>query len=269
MYIDESGDTTSIEHGGTKVLVLTGCIIEDKEKRNLEEALRNIKFKFYGDCDVEFKSNYIRYANPSLTTSSPIKLHDQQRYDEMQKDLQQLLISAPVKIVSVVIDKKGYWAQYPSQNPYHAAYIFLTERFQTFLTLKNALGISIIDPREGGVVEKKNIDKELVDVHRRLQWEKRGFWKPCPSVIEKVLFSDSKQTVGIQVADLYCYPIFHLFQYDKIPQEYTWYEKVSAPKLYYHTTVTASIVGPIGPVIDGTGLKFFPDKSKKDFRFYA
>lgn len=273
MYIDESGDTSSLQGGGSKVLVLTGCIIDEKDKRPIEENLRKIKRRYYGDPDVEFKSNFLRYANPKITNPqlvSPIKLYDQGQYDALQLEIQEFLKSISVTIVSVIIDKSGYWMKYPSQNPYHAAYIFLLERFQTFLMYKKAMGLCIIDPREGRVVEKRNIDKELNDLHRRLQWEKGGFWKPCPNIIEKVLFSDSSLTVGIQIADLYCYPIYHLFQYDKRADEYEWYKSISEPKLYYHTKITASIDPKrIGPVIDGTGLKFFPDQSKKDFRFYT
>ncbi len=183
--------------------------------------------------------------------------------------MQDFLKKIPIALISIVVDKKGYWAKYPSQNPYHAAYIFLMERFQTFLLYKNALGLCIIDPREGRVIDKKNIDKELNDVHRLLQWEKGGFWKPCPRIIEKVLFSDSSLTIGIQIADLYCYPIYNIFQYNKKKDEYEWFDKISLPKLYYHSTVTASIdESHLGPQINGTGLKFFPTETKKDFRFY-
>jgi len=273
LYIDESGDTTALNQGGSRILVLTGCIIDEKDKRDIDTHFRSIKKKYYQNEEVEIKSNYLRYANPKIADQgkhSPIKLYDQGQYDALQSDIQNFLKKIPVFIISVVIDKKGYWTKYPSQNPYHTAYIFLMERFQTFLTYKNALGLCIIDPREGRVTDKRNIDKELNDVHRLLQWEKGGFWKPCPGIVEKVLFSDSALTVGIQIADLYCYPIYHVFQYDKKADEYAWFKMISAPKLYYHTKVTwSSNENRIGPQVDGTGLKFFPKETKKDFRFYS
>jgi len=272
MYIDESGDTATLQQMGSKILVLTGCIIDEKDKRDIESRFRDIKQKYYRNPDIEIKSNYLRYANPRITDlekSSPIKLYDQGQYDALQIDIQNFLKTISITLISVVINKKGYWEKYPSQNPYHAAYIFLMERFQTFLGYKNAHGLCIIDPREGRVVDKRNIDKELNDVHLLLQWERGGFWKPCPRIIEKVLFSDSSLTIGIQIADLYCYPIYHLFQYDKKEGEYEWLDKISLPKLYYHSTAKASInESHLGPQIDGTGLKFFPTETKKDFRFY-
>lgn len=272
LYVDESGDTVSFEQGGKRILVLTGCIIDEKDKQNIETQLREIKKKYYQNSNVEIKSNYLRYANPKITDpdkKSPIKLYDQSQYDSLQNDIQKFLKTIPISIISVLIDKKGYWSRYPSQNPYHAAYIFLMERFQTFLEFENDLGICIIDPREGRVVEKRSIDKELDDIHSLLRWEKGGFWKPCPRIIEKVLFSDSELTIGIQIADLYSYPIFHLFEYDKKPGEYEWFDIISRPKLYYHMKVIASTnLKEIGPKVDGTGLKFFPTESKKDFRFY-
>ena len=273
LYIDESGDTAPLQKGGSQVLVLTGCIIDEKDKRDIETKLRVIKRRYYQNEEVEFKSNHIRYANPKITDEdkqSPIKLYDQFQYDLLQKDLQSFLKEIPVHIISVIIDKKGYWTKYPSQNPYHTAYIFLMERFQTFLNYKDALGLCVIDPREGRVVDKKNIDKELNDVHRLLQWEDGGFWKPCPRIIEKVLFSDSALTIGIQIADLYCYPIYHVFQYNKQRDEYAWFNEISFPKFYYHTEVLQSMdQEEIGPKIDGIGLKFFPKETKKDFRFYS
>ncbi len=274
MYVDESGDTASLEQGGSRVLCLTGCIIDEKDKRDIETRFRDIKKKYYFKTEIEIKSNFLRYANPKIadpSKSSPIKLYDQAQYDSLQVDIQEFLKTIPISLISVVIDKKGFWSKYPAQNPYHTAYIFLMERFQTFLQYKDGLGLCIIDPREGRVVDKKNIDKELSKIHAQLQWEDGGFWKKCPRIIEKVLFSDSELTTGIQIADLYCYPIYHLFRYDKKESEYYWFDNISAPKLYYHSTVISSSnpEDRLGPQVDGTGLKFFPQETKKDFRFYA
>ncbi len=269
LYIDESGDTAPINQDGSRVLTLTGCIIHEKDKREIEKSFRGIKHKYYQNEEVEIKSNYLRYANPKLTNiNSPIKLFDQEKYDALQKELQDFLKNIPITLISVVVDKKGYWSKYPSQNPYHAAYIFLIERFQTFLQNKDALGICIIDPREGRVLEKRNVDKELDKVHNLLQWKGGGYWKECPNIIEKVLFSDSSLTPGIQIADLYCYPTYHIFQYGKKEGEYEWFDKITKPKLYFHTSTIIGGSQKI-PQIDGTGLKFFPTETKKDFRFYS
>jgi len=272
MYIDESGDTSTLEQGGSKFLVVTGCIIDEKNKQEIETKFREIKKRYYQKPDIEIKSNFLRYANPSIidvNKMSPIKLYDKEQYDALQSDIQNFLKTIPVKLISSVIDKKGYWTKYPSQNPYEIAYIFLLERFQTFLQYENALGLCIIDPREGRVVEKKQMDRELSNTHNLLRWESGGFWKPCPRIIEKILFSDSALTVGIQVSDLFCYPIYNVFEYNKKAGEYKWFDEISLPKIYYHSTVIeSSNKSDLGPQIDGTGLKFFPTETKKDFRFY-
>ena len=255
LYIDESGDTTAFEQGGKKVLVLTGCIVDEKDKRAIELQFREIKKKYYQNPDIEIKSNFLRYANPKISDpekTSPIKLFNQEQYDALQKDIQEFLKNIPIQIISVVMDKKGYWSKFPSQNPYHAAYTFLIERFQAYLDTEKALGICIIDPREGRVVDKKFIDKDLDSVHGFLQWKNDGERKQCLSVIEKALFSDSALTVGIQIADLYCYPIFNVFEYNKKVGEYEWFDNISQPKLNL-----------------ATGLYFFPTETKKDFRFFA
>lgn len=258
MYIDESGDTISLSQGGKNFLVLTGCIIEEKDKVSIEEEFRNIKQKYYQNPDIEIKSNFLRYANPDLPEQSPIKLKDRKKYDELENDVTGLLKNIPVVLYSVVIHKTGYWRLYPAQNPYEVAYIFLIERFQKYLKEKDSLGICIIDPREGQV-EKSFIGDELDHIHSLLRWEDHGFWQKCPNIIERLLFATSEKTVGIQLADLYCYPIYHVFEYNKTKEDYWRFQEVTLPKLYKDAS---------GRLL-GYGLKFFPDKSKKGLRFFS
>lgn len=258
MYIDESGNTATFQEQGSKMLVLTGCIISEKEKLPIEEKFRDIKKRYYFDPDIEIKSNYLRYANPDITDiSSPIKLKDRSKYDELEKEIASFMRKMDITLISVVIDKKAYWEQYPAQNPYEAAYIFLLERYQTFLQSDSASGICIIDPREG-TVEKRFIDKEIDKIHHLVRWSEGGFWKKCPNIIERALFATSDLTVGIQLADLFCYPVFHIFEYNKRKKDYWRFSEISFPKLY----------NPGGGII-GSGLKFFPEKSKKNFCFFS
>lgn len=267
MYIDEAGDTATPQEGGSKFLILLGCIIEEKDKLLIETTFREIKNRYYFDPDIEVKSNFLRYANPDITDKfSPIKLHDRKKYDALEADIAEFLKDIKTTLIAVVIHKKAYWEKYPAQNPYDAAYIFLVERFQTFLSYNNALGLCIIDPREGRV-EKQFIGSELGKTHHLLRWEGGGFWKKCPNIIERLLFSPSDATIGIQIADLYAYPIFNVFEYDKNKNEYWRFSDLVLPKLYFHTRVKGEN-GKWREQIDGTGLKFFPEETKKDFRFF-
>jgi len=50
------------------------------------------------------------------------------------------------------------------------------------------------------------------------------------------------------VADLFCYPIFNIFEYNKKKDEYWRFEELTYPKL--------------------KELKVFPEESKKGLRFY-
>lgn len=257
MYIDESGDTLPISQKGKKFLVLTGCIINENDIPNTENKLRNIKTKFFQNPDIEIKSNFLRYANPDLKESSPIKLNDRAKYDELESKMTDFLKNIPVMLYSVVIDKEGYWKQYPSQNPYDIAYVFLLERFQKYLEKEKAYGICIIDPREGQV-EKHYIGQELDRLHNKMRWGPSGILNKCPNIIERLLFSTSDKTIGIQIADLYCYPIFHVFEYNKKQDEYWRFNELTLPKLYTQNDV-----------LDGFGLKFFPDNTKKGLRFFS
>ncbi|MDO8471899.1 MAG: DUF3800 domain-containing protein, partial [bacterium] len=251
-YVDESGDTTPLSQGGTKFLVLTACIISETERRNVEDKLRTIKNEFYTNPDVEFKSNFIRYANPDLPDyESPLKLHSRERYNDLEAKLASYLLEIPATLISVVISKVSYWEQYPSQNPYEIAYVFLLERIQKFLERNDTLGLIIIDPREGRV-EKRFIGDRLESIHHSMRFSQGAAWyKTTSRIVERLLYSDSQNTVGIQLADLYCYPIFHIFEYDKEPQDYWRYAKVTSPKL-----------DRIGNRLIGCGLKIFPYISK-------
>ncbi len=257
MYIDESGDTVPISQKGSRFLVLSGCIIKENDIYKIEVDFRNIKEKYFQNPEIEIKSNFLRYANPDLKQSSPLKLNSKKKYDELEQEITKLLIKIPIVLYSVVIDKQSYWEQYPSQNPYDVAYVFLVERFQKFLVGKKGLGIAIIDPREGQV-EKTFIGEELDRIHSKLRWTDGDFWIKCPNIVERLLFSTSDKTVGIQLSDLYCYPIFNIFEYNKKTDEYWRYKEISSKKLSKN-----------GAIVDGVGLKFFPDKTKKGLRFFA
>lgn len=257
MYIDESGDTVPLSQNGKKFLVLTGCIIHENDIAKVEEQLRSIKKKFFQNPDVEIKSNFLRYANPDLKESSPIKLNSREKYNQLEADMTTFLKEIPITLYSVVIDKAAYWEQYPSQNPYDIAYVFLLERFQKYLSTQEAYGICIIDPREGQV-EKHYIGQELDRLHNKMRWDPSGILTKCPNIIERLLFSTSDKTIGIQIADLYCYPIYHMFEYNKTKGSYWRFDELSLPKLYSHKGN-----------IDGFGLKFFPDSTKKGLRFFS
>lgn len=255
MYVDESGDTIALSQNGKRFLVLTGCIVKAERKNEIENGLRSIKEKYYQNPDIEIKSNFLRYANPDLSQNSPLKLHERKKYDELEEEMAKFLKEAPVKIVSSVIDKKGFWDKYPSKNPYSSAYAFLIGQFQSFLEKEDSIGIVIIDPREGQV-EKHYIGTEIDEVHHELRFN--GYKSNCcKRVIERVLFSTSDLNIGIQLADLYCYPIFHIFEYNKKKEEYWRFCEVTLPKMDYKKNESQK-----------DALLVFPEESKKDLRFF-
>lgn len=247
MYIDESGDTAPLSQNGRSFLVLTGCIIDANNKNGIEKSLRDIKERYYQDPDIEFKSNFLRYANPDIVGGhSILKLHDRTKYNELEADVAQFMKNIPVTLISVVIRKAEFWAKYPAKNPYDAAYIFLLERFQMFLSERNELGICILDPREGQV-EKHYIGEAIDKAHHTLRFDGSKSGVRCNNVIERVLFSTSDLNIGIQIADLYCYPVYHIFEYHKKGEDYWRYNDITLPKL--HTK---------NGKLEGIGLKIFP-----------
>ncbi|MBD3280616.1 DUF3800 domain-containing protein [Candidatus Dojkabacteria bacterium] len=256
MYIDESGDTIPLTQKGKNHLVLSGLIIDEGELLEIDRRFREIKKRYYQNEEVEIKSNFLRYANPDLPHSSPIKLKSREKYDQLEDEITALLKKIDGQLISIVVDKQGYWSQYPSQNPYNIAYIFLLERFQKFLEASDSLGICIIDPREGQV-EKHFIGKDLQDIHDRMRNADGKIWRQCDHVAEKLLFSQSDATNGIQLVDMLCYPVFHIFEYNKGADEYWRFSEISNPKFLRS-----------GERLDGVGLKYFPEEKKKDLKFF-
>lgn len=255
IYIDESGDTVPLSQDGSKFFTLTACVVDEKDRQKIEMDFRSIKYEFYKDSDVEFKSNFVRYANPDIPDhDSPLKLHSRERYNNLETNLTKFLKDIPVCVISVVIDKEYYWHKYPSQNPYDAAYMFLLERIQFDLKDKNVLGIVIIDPRDGRV-EKHFIGDGLERLHHHMRFHKNSdiAYTSTPNIVERLLYSDSSNTVGIQIADLYCYPVFHIFEYNKTATEYWRFYDITFPKLRVCNNK-----------VEGYGLKVFSDKTKKD-----
>ncbi len=255
IYVDESGNTSSSEKG-SKYLCLSACIMSVEEKMRLEKELRDIKYEYYKNKEIEFKSNFLRYANPSRPEPSILKLYDQQRYEEMMSKIKSLIMSAQVKLISVVIDKKLYWKQYPSQKPYESAYAFLLESIQKELASNNEYGLVIIDPREGGV-EKSFVGDNIKNIHNDIRFKGTDYLEKSPNVVEKLLYSTSDDTIGIQVCDILCYPVWHIFEYDKKPAEYEWFQNVTKLKL-------RSVDGKINEY----GIKLFPEDTKKTLKMF-
>jgi hypothetical protein len=234
-YIDESGDTATPDSGGKKYLVLTGAVIDEKDIQVVDQQLRAIKIKFYQNPNVEIKSNFLRYANPDIAGNSPLKLAVRNKYDELETDITDFLKTIKVDVISVVLDKVEFWEKYPSKKPYEYAYNYLLQAFQKYLDKYKSLGICVIDPREGQV-EKHYFGNEINDLHESLRYADSD--NACPNVVEKLLFSQSDKTIGIQIADLYCYPIFHIYEYDKQPSDYWRYSVITAEKLVDLTELT-------------------------------
>ncbi|OGY09722.1 MAG: hypothetical protein A2782_02690 [Candidatus Blackburnbacteria bacterium RIFCSPHIGHO2_01_FULL_43_15b] len=57
-------------------MVKAGAVVNEKHILAIETKFRSLKEKYFQDPNIEIKSNFLRYANPDLKESSPIKLND-------------------------------------------------------------------------------------------------------------------------------------------------------------------------------------------------
>ncbi len=221
MYVDESGSTSPFSPSNNssrvaeKHFVLSGCLVTGAELQRLSVLFRDFKKRFFDGQDLELKSNSVRYASPDRPhgSSGPLAefFPDAHRYQIFQEGLRGLLRGAQVKLLLAVVDKsqtlhsKDYSG--PQEAIYQWSYTQLLSSFQKYLEEHDDHGICIADPRQG------NVDKGLMRMHDVVRWNESPNWKKCDRIVEKLLFSESSSTLGIQLSDLLGYPIYHHLKY--------------------------------------------------------
>lgn len=68
-------------------------------------------------------------------------------------------------------------------------------------------------------------------------------------------YSASEDTIGIQIADIYCYPVAHIYEYNKKANDYWRFAETCIPKL--RTNGSGNFMG--------YGLKLYPNTKTDPF----
>ena len=207
VYVDESGDhsLTSIDPD-FPVFSLSLCVVKKADYLNtVVPKVQEFKFKYWGHDSVVLHEHEIRKSKGSFT----FLLTDPNLRKPFHKDLQQVMIDAPIIIIASVIDKLKLSKQYSNPwNPYDIALHFCLENLLSFLLANNQKGKCthvVFECR--GKAEDKELElvfRQIVAGNQRFGWKKHNF---SSMKIEPIFAKKSINSTGLQLADLTARPI--------------------------------------------------------------
>jgi hypothetical protein len=206
IYVDESGD-----HGLKNIdpqypiFSLAFCIFKKADyMKNIAPALNELKFKYWGHCDVVLHEHDIR---KSMSGEWSI-LNDSTTRKEFLNDLSSLIENTSFEVIASVIKKQDLMRYPTPRNPYELAMLFCMERLNNWLLRNNQSGKSIQLQFEA---RGKAEDEELELEFRRICDNASGTVSSATDFSQidyRIGFLDKKSnSTGLQIADLIARPI--------------------------------------------------------------
>lgn len=233
MFIDENGTSEKITDiikkitnnteidDNEKYFTITGCIFTKENYVSLNDNMRLLKNEYWNNgyyYDTRYKQS--RYV---CLHSRDIRRHDGAfndsiiSYSDFMNDLSYILHKTNCKIISVSINLEEYARQGKLDNVYEKAFDLLLERY-IYATDNNKKGLIMLESR--GKKEDKNLLKHIYDViHNKGQ--KNIKTKELEKKIKGVYFNPkwyggySATFAGLEIADLFSYPIHQYVKYKK------------------------------------------------------
>lgn len=202
MFLDESGDhNLSVIDKTYPVFVLTGCIFDlDYYSKVVEPEANNLKIKHFGGSNEILRSYDIRKQKKGFSV-----LIDTVKRKAFYDDLCNFLSNLDVKIITAVIKKENLKFQYVTpNNPYDLCLQFILERSVMFLGRSGEKMLFRVESRQ------THNDQKLAQVYEDFrQTDHQLFEKEeIQSKFTDLSFNQKTQNViGMQVADLFAYPI--------------------------------------------------------------
>lgn len=239
MYVDDSG--TPYQNDITTHYVIAGVIVHECELTNMEKQVQQYKIQYFTGEDYQNEEIHLHEIYKSR--GEFVRLSKVKKYRLLDNLYLGVIEDLPITIIAVGIDKIRFRHSHPSWSISKAAWTFLTERFDTFVSenssRQNEKGLMRID-------QTSNIcKKETLEIVNHLR--KHGsYFREIINVAEEPLFLDSKYSEGLQLADAISYcTLRHLNGYEKFDN----YWKIVYSKLRRNSE---------GTITDGYGLKIFP-----------
>lgn len=258
VFIDESGNSSlnrviKASRKGYKVednekhFTITACTIAMQDFESVRDMIMDLKRKYWENALYDYNGKIKRLCFHSKEIRgrqeafSPSKIN----YDTFIIDLSELMAKIPIILYASHIDKELHVNQYICpKTPYDLCLNFVLERIMLDIGA-NKRCIIILESR--GLNEDKvilNDIKYLIDFgnnyHRAILFKKISgvYFNPkwCKNA------NDQMSYWGLELADLYAYPIYKYFAYQNEDQAY----KALLKKFSHY------------PDYKGKGLKSFP-----------
>ncbi len=238
MFIDENGSAGKITDifkkitnnlpidENDKYFTITGCIFERKDYYNAQLEIKKLKEKFW-DKGIYYDSKAKKEKYVCLH-SREIRRHDGAfndkliNHDKFTKALTNTLKNINCTIISININLVEYLKKGYLHNVYETAFDFILERY-IYATKNNKKGIIMLEAR--GKLEDKALLKHINDVINN-RGRKNITTKELKEKIKGVYFNPkwneeySATYVGLEIADLFSYPIHQAVKYKKDNQAF-------------------------------------------------
>lgn len=214
-YIDESGNTgAKLDDKEQAYLFLGSTIVDHENIRLLEEEIKSIGFKHFGDesrnTDFEFHGDDLYNGRNKYFK----KLNLDKRFNILDELYNIVLNSDVIKIGYVGINKKQYFA---NLLPQQTAFMLLIERVEAFLKSEDTHGLLVAD-------ENEELQQKLIDHLEFSKTYKTNFGYKSVQInriVDSVHFVESKNNHLIQLSDVICYIIRKGYEADKyITEDY-------------------------------------------------
>ncbi len=234
MFIDENGSTERVRDiynkitnnapidENNKYFTITGCIFEKHSYSKARNNIRKLKEKYWNN-GYYFSSKYNESRYVCLH-SREIRRHDGAFNDKVINhnnfimDLSKTLEDIDCKIISITIDLEKYVKKGYLQNVYEIAFDLLLERY-IYATDNNKKGIIMLESR--GKEEDKRLLKHINEIIFNKGRDKISTVelqeKICGVYFNPKWYSGHSSTfVGLEIADLFSYPIHQHIKYSRV-----------------------------------------------------
>lgn len=265
MCIDENGSSNNLTYilkqisndkevaEDDKYFTITGCIFKKQDYMNSKYAIKELKNKYWKDG--MFYDSKQKRDKAVCFHSREIRKHDNCfndsliNYNKFILDLTDLMKNIECKIISISINLYEYLKRGYTHNVYNVAFDFLLERY-IYATDNKKKGIIMLEAR--GKEEDSDLLEHISKVILK-SGTKSIKSAELSNKIKGVYFNPkwneeySATYTGLEITDLYSYPIHKFIKRNKKDQAFLTYEnKIDGYPNYINK-----------------GIKVFPNPDKK------
>ncbi|MCB9896586.1 MAG: DUF3800 domain-containing protein [Planctomycetes bacterium] len=211
-YCDESGQR-DYGTGTDRHFVVAGVVANATEASQLEDELRGLKRAFWGNPDIELKSNWVRI--PSARRKNYTDKHgiQQKQIESLLAAVYPWLENAPIRLLAAVVDKQQMEARY--KEPHYSgtvAYTVFLQRLQKYAAKVNATANVVFDDPAGKSPGGFDWRDLLLRLHAKLLKHGCPYTRTTFDRIGTLTFTDSTASPFVQIADQVSYNVFRQFR---------------------------------------------------------